>query len=337
MPKFQASFEGYLSEDGKFHASKMKELQIGKDVNTKKGRMELTRALFSGFGELHTCDLENLLEKARMHHKSRVTLSGDIKSLIEEGSIEKVRKGLYRNKYPSLFLPHEKDELLEFVESCNNIVKEKTPKYPIGTTYLLSDKSRPKGLHQKFSDIGEKVLARCVQNVLFSSYLQIGGQKHIPIAPIQLSGNADIPIPQLDTIWRNKAYKGKLLVAFLFDFEELQQCLSTPEGITLLRASLKDTPEELRLTSKAIVNALELIYKEGPIEATIFSSELQKLSGGAATANAVMGYVLPYIDRAEVDGRIYYQINKESLNVVLGLVRIENGENPTRIFELMKD
>ncbi|MCJ7630940.1 hypothetical protein MUP77_00870 [Candidatus Bathyarchaeota archaeon] len=337
MPEFRTSFEGYFSEEGKFHVSKMKDLYIGKDVNTKKGRMELIRALFRVFGELRTCEVENLLEKARVRHKSRVTLSGDLKSLTEEGSIEKVHKGFYRNKHPALFVPHEKDELFEFVKSCSYIVKEKTPKYPIGITYILSDKPRPKGLHYKFSDIGGKVLARCVQNILFSSYLRVAGQTHIPIVPCQLEGKAEIPEDWLEGIWREKAFKGKFLAAFLIDFQELRKWLKTEEGRNWLRDALQGTPKEFQRLASGIVKALEIIDKSGTsLEANEVAAKLEQLGVSGGEVGQIMTWILPYIDSEEIEGRVKYRISKEALNVVRGLLEIERGRDPAHMYELMK-
>ena len=199
-----------------------------------------------------------------------------------------------------------------------------------------SDTPRPKGLQLKFVDIGHEVLLRCVQNILFSSYLQIAGQGHIPIAPRQLSGDTEIPKQQLEMIWEDKAYKGKLLVAFIIDFQELHKYLETSDGRVWLETSLKKTPKDLRQTSKAIVKTLELIYKEGTINMSKLNSELKRTGIDTDVANKIMPYISPYIETDEID-HTYYRINKQSLNIVRGLVEIESGEDPHKVFELMKD
>lgn len=334
MPdEIRVSFRGCLSEEGlRIHDPRV---QTTLDIKTKKGREKLICLLLDLYGDLKTGVLIALLKNAGVHHRTRPTISKDLKSLIAQKKVECVKKGLYRSVRP-LLQSHEKQELRHFVESCDNYLKLEEPKHPIGTTYVFSDTPRPKGLQLKFVDIGHEVLFRCVQNVLFSSYLQIAGQGHIPIAPRQLSGDTEIPKQQLERIWEDKAYKGKLLVAFIIDFQELHKYLETSDGRVWLETSLKKTPKDLRQTSKAIVKTLELIYNEGPINASKLNSELKRIGIDTDVANKIMPYILPYIETDEID-HTYYRINKQSLNIVRGLVEIESREDPHKVFELMKD
>jgi hypothetical protein len=307
-------------------------LWIGKDLKTREGRRELIDMLLRVYGELRTFELTNLLEQATVHKRTRTTLSGDLKWLISQDKAEKVHKGLYRSKHPPLFPQniHERDELCKFAESCNYCVRQEMPRHPIGTTYILSKELRPKGWQHRFSDIGERVLARCVQNVLFSSYLRTAGQKHLPIAPCQLDGRAEIPDDWLERIWREKAFTGKILVAFAIDFQELHKWLKTTEGKNWLGTALKETPKEFRHISEGIVKALEFIDKNSPVDANKVIHELENL--GLSDV-----WILPYIESEEVEGRMQYRINAEGHNIMRGLTRIESGGDPAKTYRLMQD
>ena len=321
MSELRASFQGRTSN-----------IWIGKDLKTKEGRRELINMLLTVYDELRTSELMNLLEQARVHNRTRTTLSGDLKWLINEDKAEKVHKGLYRSKHPPLFPQniHERDELCEFVRSCNCCVRQEMPRHPIGTTYILSKEPRPKGWQHRFLDIGEKVLARCVQNVFFSSYLATAGQKHLPIAPSQLDGRADIPKDWLEKIWREKAFRGKLLVAFEINFQELHKWLKTKEGRDWLGTTLKEMPKEFQDISKGILKALEFIDENSPVDVIKVVHELENL--GLSDV-----WILPYVESEEVEGRVQYRINREGRNIMRGLTRIESGGNPAKIYRFMQD
>lgn len=236
-----------------------------------------------------------------------------------------------------MFLPHEIEAFSEYARSCKHFVREEAPKHPIGTTYLLSNELPPKGFHHKFSDIGERVLSRCVQNVLFSSYLRVAGQKHVPIAPSLLEGGTEIPEGMFEEVWEKKAFKKQLLVAFLIDFQKLHDWLKTKQGGRWLRDTLKEMPDEYKQIARGITKALTLIEENELIDVDPLINRLEKLGIADNIVSQIITWILPYVESEEIGGRIQYRISPKTYNVVRGLQKIENGENPIDVYEHMKN
>jgi hypothetical protein len=106
--------------------------------------------------------------------------------------------------------------------------------------------------------------------------------------------------------------------------------LKTTEGKDWLGATLKETPKEFHHISKGIVKALEFIDKNSPVDANKVIHELENL--GLSDV-----WILPYIESEEVEGRVQYRINTEGHNIMRGLIRIESGGDPAKIYRLMQD
>jgi len=308
-----------------------KEIIIGvPDPSSKEGRLEFIRLLMEMHGTLRTKDLIKFYKQAGIP-RSRRTLSNDLRLLVKEGRIKEKGKGIYYVEYRS-FDSYEIDQFSDFFKTCQYYKRQDLP-HPFETVHIFADQI-PQGLSYNFKDIGEKVLARSIQNIMFSSYLMLAGDRHIPLAPSQLKGEVLIPDAQTESIWEEKGLKGKLLVTFCIDLEGLHNLLKLEEGKPLLSQALKETLPKYRTITEGVEKALNMILDDGCPATETIAKEL-RAGPTEKCANEIEFYLLPFVERVEIDDKSHYRLRPEYCNMLQGWRQLSKGEDPERVYRNM--
>jgi hypothetical protein len=162
----------------------------------------------------------------------------------------------------------------------------------------------------------------------------LDGDRHVPLAPSQLNGEVAIPDAQIEGIWEEKGFKGKLLVTFCIDFDRLHNLLKLEEGKPLLSQALKEIPQNYRTIAEGVEKALNIIIEDGCPSTEAIAKEL-RAGSTEKYANQIEFYLLPFVERIEIDDKSHYRLQPEYCNMLQGWRQLSKGEDPERVYSNM--